>query len=137
MAVFVLTNASVKINNVDLSDNVSDVTVDMSAADIDVTAMGAGGHQRILGIRDDKFTLSMFSDFAAAKVDATLQPLFAGGSLFLVQVWASGSTSSATNPCYSGTAILTSYQPIAGKVGDASLTKLDMPVNGTISRATS
>lgn len=40
MAVFVLTNASVKINNVDLSDHVSDVTVDMSAADIDVTAMG-------------------------------------------------------------------------------------------------
>jgi predicted secreted protein len=126
----------VRVNNVDLSDHMSEVTVSMSAADVDTTAMGAGGHQRILGIRDDSFNMTAFSDFAAAKVHATVNPLFVAGSLFLVEVAASGSTISATNPKFSGTCILTEYSPIAGAVGDAAMTPLTFPVNGTIAIGT-
>jgi hypothetical protein len=140
MAVFVLRNCWIRINNVDLSDHISEVTVNATAADVDVTAMGAGGHQRILGIRDDSFELTAFSDFAAGKVDATLWPLFVAnagaGSLFLVEVAAEGSTITSTNPKYSGTCILTEYTPIAGAVGDASMTPVTLPVNGTITRGT-
>ena len=136
MAVFVLQNAWTKINGVDLSDHMSEVTVHMSAADVDVTAMGAGGHQHLLGIRDDSFEFTAFSDFAAGKIDATLWPLFAGGSIFLVEVAANGSAISATNPKFSGSCILTQYEPIAGGVGDASTTKIPMPVQGTITRGT-
>lgn len=141
MAVFVLRNAWVKINGTnDISDHVSEVSVNMTAADVDVTAMGAGGHQRILGIRDDSFTLTAFSDFAANSLDAIMYPLFTAsnnaGSLFLVEVAANGSTISSTNPKYSGTVILTEYTPISGAVGDASTTSLTLPVNGTITRGT-
>lgn len=137
MAVFVLRNAAVKLNSTDVSAWVSQVEVAMSAEAVDVTTMGAGGRQRIQGIRDDSFTLTAFSDFAASAIDATVWPLFSGSSLFLVEVWASGSTSSATNPKYSGTCILTEYTPISGSVGDAASTPLTLPVNGTITRATS
>jgi hypothetical protein len=137
MSVFVLRDAAVKINSVDLSDHVTEVEVAMTAADVDTTAMGAGGHQRILGIRDDSFKITFLSDFASTEVDQTIWPLFSGGSLFLVECWASGTTSSATNPKFSGTAILTEYSPIAGAVGDASKTAITFPVNGVIARATS
>lgn len=142
MAVFVLRNASVRINGLpaaggkDISDHVKDVHVDMTAADVETTAMGAGGHQRLQGIRDDKFSLTAYSDFAASQIDATIWPLFSGASLFLVEVWANGTVNAGTNPCYSGTCILTEYSPIAGSVGDASMTPLTLPVNGVISRAT-
>lgn len=133
---FVLRNAAVKINSIEVSDHVTEVEVNMSADDVDVTAMGAGGHQRLAGIRDDSFKLTVLSDFSASSIDQTIWPLFNGSSLFLVEVWANGTTSSATNPKYSGTCILTEYDPIAGKIGDAATTPLTLPVNGVISRAT-
>lgn len=136
MAKFVLINASMRINAVDLSVYVSEVAVELSADDVETTAMGAGGHERVQGLRDDSFTVTAFSDFAAAKVDETVWPLFNGASSFLVEVWANGTTTAATNPKYSGTCILTEYQPISGSVGDAAMTPLTLPVNGKVSRAT-
>lgn len=135
---FVLRNAAVLINGVNLSDHVKEVEVVMTAADIDVTAMGANGHQHLAGIRDDKFSITFFSDFASASVHATLMGPFASGTSFVtVQVWANGSTSSATNGCFQGTCIILDYSPINGGVGDASMTQIEFPVNGTISYATS
>lgn len=136
MAKFVLRNAAVRIAGTDFSDHVSEVAVQLTAADVDTTAMGAGGHERLAGIRDDGFELTMFSDFAATSVDAVLHAQMAGSSLFLVEVWAAGTVTAATNPKYSGTAILLEYQPINGQVGAASMTQVQLPVNGTISRAT-
>lgn len=136
MAKFVLRNAAVKIASTDFSDHVAEVAVETTAADVPTTAMGAGGQERVAGIRDDSFTLTMFSDFAAASVDAVLWAQMSGSSLFLVEVWAAGTVTSATNPKFSGTCILLEYQPINGSVGDASMTSVQLPVNGTISRAT-
>jgi hypothetical protein len=138
MAPFVLRNAAVRIGGTALfSDHMTDVAVNMAAADVDITAMTAGGHQRLQGIRDDSFALTALSDFAASSIDSVIWPLFnSGTSLFLVEVWANGTTTTATNPCYSGTCILTEYTPISGAVGDAAKTPLPLPVNGVISRAT-
>jgi hypothetical protein len=137
MAHFVLRNASVKINSIDLSDHMSSVSVETTADDIDVTAMGAGGRQHLAGIRNDQFTFEAFSDFAAAEIDATLWPLMVtAGTVFLVEVWADGTTTSTTNPKYSGSCVMLEYNPISGSVGDASMTPLTLPVNGTITRAT-
>lgn len=137
MPAFILRNAAVRINSVLVSDHVTDVAVNMTAAEGDTTAMGAGGRQRIQGIRDDSFSITALSDFAASSIDETIWPLFnSGTSLFLVECWANGTTTAATNPKYSGTAILLEYTPIAGAVGDVSKTPLTLPVNGVISRAT-
>jgi hypothetical protein len=136
MAKFVLRNAAVRVASTDFSDHVSEVTVNQTAADVSTTSMGAGGQERLAGIRDDSFELTMFSDFASSSVDVVLSAQMSGSSLFLVEVWAAGTVTSATNPKFSGTAILLEYQPISGAVGDASMTKLQLPVNGTISRAT-
>jgi hypothetical protein len=137
MASFVLKNASVKVATIDLTDHVKEVEVALSVDDVEVTAMGAGGKQHLAGIHDDKFSVTFYSDFAAGKVDETLIAQFSGASAFLVEVWPNGTTTAATNPRYAGTAIMLNYSPVAGGFGDASMTQVEMPVNGTISRSTS
>lgn len=137
-ASFVLKNAYVLLGGVDLSDHVKEVHVDLTAGDVDVTAMGAGGRTHLAGLRDDKITLTMYSDFASAKVDAVLRPVFYNAGTITCSVAAVSSTVSATNPVFSGTFQLLTYSPIGGAVGDAAMTPVELvPYSGTISAATS
>lgn len=133
---FVLRDCKVAIDGVDLSDHVREVTVAMSAADVDVTAMGAGGMQHLAGIRDDSFTLTVYSDFAAAKVHATISPKFVAAGTVAVEVVPSGSTIGTANPRFSGYCPVLTYSPVAGAVGDAATTEISLPVNGTIAVTT-
>lgn len=133
MAVFVLRSAFVSIDGVDLSNHIREVAVALTADDVDVTAMGAGGHGHLAGIRDDKFTLTAYSDFAAGAIDATVSSKFYGGTTpFVLHVGPSSSTASATNPIYSGTCSLLTYSPVAGAVGAAAMTPLEFVLQGTI-----
>ena len=139
MARLVLTNASLVVNSVDLSNHVASVTVNRTVDTPDITAMGASGHEMLPSLRNDSFQVTFRQDFAATSVDATLDPLFAAGSTFLVKASAAGTTYSATNPSYSGTCFISEYTPISGNVGDV----LDAPVTflmangGAIVRGTS
>lgn len=136
MAKLVLKDAWVTINAIDLSDHIASVAVNMQNQLQEVTAMGDGGVQRAVGLRDDSFELTLRQDFAASEVDATLWPQFDGGSAFVVQVAAAGSAISATNPKYSGTVLIESYPPISGDVGQTLDTQVTLPVQGKITRAT-
>lgn len=137
MGKIVLTNAWVRINNVDLTDHVQEVAVNREADQVDVTAMAAFAYEYAQGLKKEGFDVSFFQDFASGKVDATLEPLYASGSAFLVEVAANGSSISGTNPKWSGTCILAGYSPISGAVGDAAVSKVAFPCNGgTIARGT-
>jgi hypothetical protein len=129
---FVLRNVTVGIDGVDLSDHIRDVGVEMSAAEVPTTAMGAGGVQRLAGIRDDKFTFTAYSDFSAGKIHATINPKFASAGTFEVKVTASGSTIGTANPLFIGYCPALTYSPVSGAVGDAAMTPLSFPCNGTI-----
>ena len=137
MAKLVFLDGYISVNGVDLSDHASDITLDLTKADIQTTTMGQKGVSRLAGLEDDKITVTFFQDFAAAEIDATLQPLWSAGSLFPGTVMAvkTGGASS-TNPTYSGTFIILDYQPVAGKVGDALATTVTMSTSGTITRGT-
>lgn len=138
MAITVLTNASVVYNSVDLSNHVRTVTLDMSAEDVDITAMGATSRTHAPGLRDDRVTVEYFQDFAAGSVDATHAPLLgvaAGASLVIKPTTAAVS---ATNPSYTMTAIILNYTPLDGTVGDASMitTEYVPAANSSLVRAT-
>lgn len=135
MAKFVLKDASVVVNGVDLSDHVIDVTVNQTVAIADGTAMGASGKGKMAGLGDDKFTVKFLSDFAAAKVDATLAPLVRAAA-FTVVVKPTSAAVSATNPTYTGSCILSDYTPIGGSVGDRAEAPVTFEVDGIIARAT-
>ncbi len=135
MAEVVLTDAVVMVNAVDLSDHVRQVTVNINSEEKDFTAMGAAGKARRAGLRDDSYEIEWNQDFAAGEVDATFWPLV-GAAPFAVEVRATTAAKSATNPSYEGNAILTSYNPIDGAVGDELVTSTSLPVDGVISRIT-
>lgn len=133
---FILRNAYVTLDGTDVSSLVESVEVAMVYADVPVTAMGAFGEQHLPGLRNDKFTLNAFSSFGASSLDAAVQTKFAAGGTIAVIVMAAGSTVGTLNPRYTGFAPLLTYTPVGGKVGDAAMTPLELPCNGTIGVAT-
>lgn len=139
MAKFVLTDAVVTVNSVNLSDHFSSVTIEDSAEEVEFTSFGAGYREFGAGLKDATITCTAFQDFASASVDATLAPLYASGSTFTVTVKASSAATSATNPIYTMVSRLFTFSPIAGAVGDASTTDITFRNAGTagLTRGTS
>ena len=130
----VLTNALVKINNIDLSDHVASVTITQNVDEVETTAFGDAGRTRVGGLQDSSIALDFHQDWAANEVDATLAPLVGGTASFYIS--SQGTAISATNPVYSGTVLLTQYTPIAGGVGDLSTVSVTWPVSGVVARGT-
>ena len=137
MATFVLYDASVVVQSVDLSDHVRSVTIDAGQNLVDDTAMGDTFQSNAAGLATWSMSIEFLQDYAASKVDATLQPrLGIGNTTTLVVKPTSGSVSS-TNPSYSGTGILDSYNPVGGAVGDQAMTTASFQSASALTRATS
>lgn len=134
MGVFVFKDARVEINAVDLSDHIQEAGVQTESAEVEKTAMGATGTSALAGLRTDGFSFTLHQDFAASEVDATLWPLFDGGTEFTVKVRPTTAAISATNPEFVGTCILLAYPPLDGEVGSLAQTQISLRVNGKISR---
>ena len=134
MSKFVATDYRIVINGTDFSSSLAAVTLDISAAEQEVTAFGDTFVQRISGLKDASISLDFHQDFGAASVDATLFPLL--GSQATVVVTPTDGTSS-TSPAYSGVFLCTEYQPYASSVGDLATLSVSWPLaSGTISRVT-
>lgn len=134
MASFVMNDASVVINAVDLSDFVQSVTVNYAAEMVDETAMGDDTRKNKGGLKNWSIDVEFKQDFAASAVDATLFSLV--GSTFTVTVKPTSAAVGSTNPSYSGTGILESYAPMDGGVGDLATTSVTIQSAGTLTRAT-
>lgn len=135
MAKFVLKDADVVVNGVNLSDHVASVEISTSADDVNLTAMGAQGVQRQAGLRDESIKIKWRQDFAAAKVDATLWPIYSGQTTVNVVVKPFSGAVSATNPSYTGSCYLLDYIPLSGDVGSAADADSTFVVDGVITRA--
>ena len=135
MAEFVLTDASVVINSVDLSDHVKQVTVTYEAEEQDKTAMGATARRRLGGLKNFSVSLMFNQDFAANEVDATLFPIV--GSVVPIVIKPTSGSVSATNPSYSGSVLVQSYTPLDGSVGDIADARVNLPGDGVLARNTS
>ena len=135
MAKFVATDYRITINSVDFSSSLAAATLDISAAEQEVTAFGNTFVQRISGLKDASISLDFHQDFGADSVDATLFPLL-GANATVVIAPTSGATA-ATNPAYSGVFLVTEYQPYASSVGDLATLSVSFPLaEGTIARGT-
>jgi hypothetical protein len=138
---FVLRSAVVKIDGTDVSTLVRDVSIEMTYDSVDVTSMGAVSKSYSPGLRDDKITLNAYSSFAASGLHSIVGSKFASSGTVSVQIWANengaGSTTGTANPVFTASCRLMTYNPLAGAVGDAAMTPLELPLaSGTISIAT-
>jgi len=134
MPKFVATDYNIEIESTDFSTSIAAVTLEISADEQETTSFGADYRTRIAGLKDASLTLDFHQDFGASSVDATLFPLM--GSAVTFSITPTSEATSATNPAYSGTAIVTSYSPFANSVGDLATLSVTWPVSGPVTRAT-
>lgn len=135
MAKVVLTNASITINSVDLSDHANNVELTYEVDSVETTSFGDGGHKFTGGLSNVQLTVDFMQDFAASSVEATIYPLV--GTVTTVVIKADSGAVSATNPSYTITdTFLASHTPVAGAVGELSMTSLTF-TGGELAKATS
>ena len=150
MASFVMLNANVRVTNQsntvkDLTPYILSATLNYEVELVEDSAMGGGNtRSRLIGLRDWSLEMTMKQDFNPSYSspqdqgpDDVLWPLIYNGSVRLIQVAANGSSISANNPRFYGNAVLSSYSPLAGTVGELSTTPANFMSAGALSRATS
>lgn len=138
MAVFAVTDASVVLNSVDLSQYVKSVNISIEGNDLDTTGMGTTNNSfttRIIGLKDWSAELELVDDFAAGAVDATVAPLAIAGTSVVLTVKPTSSAVGATNPRYFGNVLVTSAN-VGGGVGELAMKKVSLTAAGALTRAT-
>ena len=136
MATFVSTDAYVSIGGVDLSDHCirAEVTRDSEAQDD--TVMGDTTRSNKGGLLNWGMSIEFLQDYAANKVDVTINALVGSTTTCTVRAVSTGGVS-ATSPNYTGLGLIQSYNPVAGSVGEMAKATVTVLPAGTLSRATS
>ena len=132
MARIVLTNMSVTVGAVDLSDHISSVTIETTVEAVSTTAMSSAGlTSQIGGLKTNTVTLDFHQDFAASNVEVTMFPLI--GTATTVLVKPAAGTTALTNPLYTISDVLvTSWTPINGGVGELSTASVTYPCGAIV-----
>lgn len=133
-------NGYIEINNINLSDHAREFSLETSVEELPANAHGDSVAKQAAGIEDWTVNATFLQDFAAGEVDATLSAI--GGAChvpFDIVVGAdSVAAVSASNPRWSGEAILSSYRPLGGTHGALlESTATFRPGSGSLTRLTS
>lgn len=134
MAKIVLTDATITVNAVVLSDHSNSVTLTYEKDSVEDTAFGSSGHTFTGGLQNNNCEIAFMQDFAAASVEATVYPLV--GTKTTVNITPTSGSVSATNPLYTLTnTYLAAHTPVAGAVGELAMTTLTF-TGGTLTKST-
>ena len=134
MASFAFIDGVVTVNSVALTTFVTKATLNISADELEDTAMGDTYKSRIGGLKDGSLQLEFNQDFAASAPDVSLFTLL--GTVVTFSIKATSAATSATNPLYSGSVLISQYNPLDNGVGEKGILSVTWPTTGTITRAT-
>jgi hypothetical protein len=129
-----LSNPSVTINSVDLSDQCTAATITYNVEALENTAFGSTARTYTAGLANNSITVTLYQSYAGSETEASIYSLV-GTTTTLVLKPASGAVSS-TNPSYTLTgAYLESHTPINASLGELSTIDLTF-TGGTLAKAT-
>jgi hypothetical protein len=115
-----LSNPTVFISTVDVTQNTSAASLEIGYDSLESTTFGDTGHRFVSGLQMVNVTLTMFQNYGAGEIEATLFDVVGDGTTTLV-ISPSGSTESASNPEYTiSNAMMSSFTPIVTTVGELS-----------------
>lgn len=137
MANIVLTDAFISIAANVLSSSANSVSIDYSAAAQDDTAFGDTTKSSIGGLKDWTIKVDINQDYANAAADSILFPLV--GTTVAFEIRPTSAVVGTSNPKYTGTGLITAYNPVGGKVGDKAASSITIVPGGatpTLTRAT-
>lgn len=115
-----LSNPTVFISTVDVTQNTSAASLEIGFDALESTTFGDTGHRFVSGLQMVNVTLTMFQNYGAGEIEATLVDVVGDGTTTLV-ISPSGSSESASNPEYTiSNAMMSSFTPIVTTVGELS-----------------
>ena len=130
-----LSNPSVTINSVDLTDQCTAATITYTAEALENTAFGDTARKYTAGLNNNSVTVTLYQSYAGSETEASIYSLV-GTTTTLVIKPSSGAVS-ATTPSYTLTgAYLESHTPINASWGELSTIDLTF-TGGTLAKATS
>jgi hypothetical protein len=135
MAKYVVTATNVTINGTNVSDSVAQASLELTAADVDVTDFGSGGYTEVIGgLKSGTVSLDFHQDYGAGAIASILNPLL--GSIATVTLKPNGTATSSTNPVWTATVLVNSISPVSGAVGDLATFSVSYPTSGSVTSAT-
>lgn len=138
MATLVMTDAYISVNAVNLSSWCRSLTLNYEAEMLDDTAFGTTGtRSNRPGLKNWSIDAEFLQDYAGGAVDATLFPLV-GAVPFAIEIRPTSAAVGATNPKFTGNAVLETYPPLSGEVGAISIVSATFRSGGgsALTRAT-
>ena len=140
MARIVLTDAYVTLATIDISQYVTSVTLSSTLDVVETTGMSNTSRTRVAGLRDNQITLEFNQDFASGALETLIYPSDAAtkiGTAVAMTVKPTSGATSATNPSYSFSALISEWQSVSGSVGELATVSVTWPISGAITKATS
>ena len=117
-----------------LSSFCRSLTINYAAEMLDRTAMKDDSRSRLAGLRDWSVSVELNQDYAASQVDATLFAMV-GSTAKYISIRPTTAAGSASNPRFNGLALLESYPPVGGSVGDLATVSVTFQGNGDLTRS--
>ena len=130
-----LSNPSVTINSVDLSNQCTAATITYTVEALENTAFGSTARTYTSGLANNSITVTLYQSYAAAETEVSVYNLV--GTTTSIVIKPSSGAVSASNPSYTlTTAYLESHTPINASLGELSTIDLTF-TGGTLTKATS
>ena len=130
----ILSNPTVTVNSVDLSDQCTSATFNINYAQLTATAFGDVDNKYVKGLGDHSVDLEFYMSFAATETWATLKSLV--GTTTTVVVKPASGAASATNPGLTLTGTFLAALPPTFQLGSLSTCTVTF-TGGVYSEATS
>jgi hypothetical protein len=114
MAIYLDNNVGLKIATVDLSEYVTSITLTQTFDEVETTSMGSSAHVFSKGLESSTLQVDFLNDWAASKVQATLQAAYGTSvTALIVPVRAASATViSASNPLYTVSILVNNLTPV-------------------------
>lgn len=130
-----VTNGYIAINSVDLSSYCTSLSFSVEAEDLDSTAFGSGGYRsHVGGLKQGTIEATFNNDFTDNLLDEIQWALL--GTVTTFEVRAVGTTVTASNPKYTGSALIASWTPVSAGVGELAQVQVSWVTSGTVTRGT-
>jgi hypothetical protein len=134
MAVYLANTGVLTVNAVDLSTLVTNVTINRSFDELEITSLGDSGHRYTKGLEASSISIDFLNDADTAKTLQTLNTNW--GSNVVVTFKQSSAAVSASNPLYTMTCLINNTTPVSGDVASLSMQSVTWNVSGTIAITT-
>ena len=136
MAIYLDNNVGLKIATVDLSEYVTSITLTQTFDEVETTSMGSSAHTFSKGLESSTLQVDFLNDWAASKVQATLQAAY-GTSVTAVVIPVKGTAVGATNPLYTVSILVNNLTPVGtGGPEDFARSSMTFTCTSTVAYAT-